>query len=114
MKEHELCGKIESFNDKEEPHQESDENLLRVIEELRDEREQLKEAMNEAINQCAASLIKQQNLEKDNQKLLKQVENLANSKLLLQNTMADQINSLRGQVQRLKEEKNDKSIKVSN
>lgn len=90
------------------------EKALLDHEELKDERDQLKEAMNEAINQCANSLVKQQSLEKENQKLLKQVENLANSKLLMQSTMADQINSLRGQVQRLKEERNENSIRVSN
>jgi chromosome segregation ATPase len=90
------------------------EKLCLDIEELRDERDQLKEAMNEAINQCATSLVKQQALEKENQKFLKQVENLSNSKLLMQTTMADQINSLRGQIQRLKEEKTDRSIKIIN
>lgn len=89
------------------------EKALLDLEELKDEKEQLKQAMNEAINQCAISLVKQQTLEKENQKLQKQVENLANSKLSMQNTLADQINSLRSQVQRLKEERNDQSIRLS-
>ena len=93
--------------------QDNYEKALLDLEEIKDEKEQLKQAMNEAINQCAISLVKQQTLEKENQKLQKQVENLANSKLSMQNTLAEQINSLRSQVQRLKEERNDQSIRLS-
>ena len=123
LRQNELESEIENYEKNNEEakenlkgakNQEENEKGLLDLEELKDERDQLKEAMNEAINQCAVSLVKQQNLEKENQKLLKQVENLANSKLLMQNTLADQINSLRGQVQRLKEEKNERSIKISN
>jgi chromosome segregation ATPase len=89
------------------------EKALLDLEELKDEKEQLKQAMNEAINECAKSLGKQQSLEKENQKLQKQVENLANSKLSMQNTLAEQINSLRSQVQRMKEERNELSIRQS-
>lgn len=89
------------------------EKALLDLEELKDEKEQLKQAMNEAINQCAISLVRQQSLEKENQKLQKQVENQANSKILMQNTLADQINSLRSQVQKLKEERNEQSIRLS-
>lgn len=89
------------------------EKALLDLEELKDEKEQLKQAMNEAINQCAISLVKQQALEKENQKLQKQVENQANSKLLMQATLADQINSLRSQVQKLKEEKAEQGLRLS-
>lgn len=123
MRQHELESELDSLRKelkrpssahKHSEIQEDYEKMMLDYEELKDERDQLKEAMNEAINQCANSLVKQQTLEKDNQRLLKQVESLANSKLLIQTTMADQINSLRGQVQRLKEERNEKSIRISN
>jgi len=108
MKVYELEN-IEKSNEKSE----TCEKALLDLEELKDEKDQLKQAMNEAINQCAISLVRQQTLEKENQKLQKQVENQANSKILMQNTLADQINSLRSQVQKLKEEKNEQSIRLS-
>lgn len=81
------------------------EKTLLDLEVLADERDQLRDAMNEAINKCASSLLKQQNLEKDHQKTLKQIDNLIASKGLLQQTMSEQVNSLRMQISNLREEK---------
>lgn len=110
-----LKMKIHDLETSEKNYEKSElyEKALLDLEELKDEKEQLKQAMNEAINQCAISLVKQQALEKENQKLQKQVENQANSKLSMQSALADQINSLRSQVQKLKEEKAEQGLRLS-
>ena len=89
----------------EEMLKEKMEKTLCDLEELVDERDQLREGMNEAINKCASTMMTQQTLERERAKLLKQVENLKNSKGLLQKTMTEQLNSLRSQFSRLKQEK---------
>lgn len=89
----------------EEMLKEKMEKTLYELEELVDERDQLREGMNEAINKCASTMMTQQTLERERTKLLKQVENLKNSKGLLQKTMTEQLNSLRSQFARQKQEK---------
>ena len=89
----------------EEMLKEKMEKTLYDLEELVDERDQLREGMNEAINKCASTMMTHQTLERERAKLLKQVENLKNSKGLLQKTMTEQLNSLRSQFSRLKQEK---------
>lgn len=81
------------------------EKSLQDLEYLTDERDQVREAMNEAINKCAQSLTKQQALEKENSKYSKQIENLISSKNLLQQTLTEQINGLTSQLDNLKHEK---------
>lgn len=81
------------------------EKALTDLEDLIEERDQLKEAMNEAINKNAASYMTQQNLEKEKGKLTHQIENLVTSKSLLQRTLTEQINALKSQLDRVMEEK---------
>jgi hypothetical protein len=51
--------------------------------------------MNEAVNKAAGMLMTQKTLEKENHALSNQVQNLINSKALLEKTMTDQIGVLK-------------------
>lgn len=81
------------------------ERALLDIEELVDERDQLREAMNDAINKCAAVMMAQQGLQSEMEKREKQVDTLIASKALLQKTMSDQVNTLKVQLDSLRKEK---------
>jgi chromosome segregation ATPase len=80
------------------------EKALLDIEELVDERDQLREAMNDAINKCAAVMMAQQGLTSEMEKREKQVDTLIASKALLQKTMSDQVNTLKVQLDSLRRE----------
>jgi len=80
------------------------EKALLDIEELVDERDQLREAMNDAINKCASVMMDQQGLQGEMEKREKQVDTLIASKALLQKTMSDQVNTLKVQVDSLRKE----------
>ena len=80
------------------------EKALLDIEELIDERDQLRESMNDAITKCAAAMMTQQTLQTEMEKREKQVDTLVASKALLQKTMSDQVNTMKVQMEALKKE----------
>eukprot|EP00743_Colponemidia_sp_Colp-15_P005207 GILK01005602.1.p1 GENE.GILK01005602.1~~GILK01005602.1.p1 ORF type:complete len:642 (-),score=144.26 GILK01005602.1:110-2035(-) len=82
------------------------ESTLREMEAMATEKDQLRMAMNDAVARCAATLVDQQGMEKEKVKMDQQIQNLSRSKTLLQRTMAEQIASVRAQLERALEDKN--------
>lgn len=69
--------------------------LREEMEQMNIEKSKLKETMNEAINKCAAYVMKEKELKQKLQEKEKQIGNLQNSKSLLQQTFTDQVFALR-------------------
>lgn len=78
------------------------EKALVDLAQVADERDALKQSMNEAIAKCADTVMDQQSTDRDNKKLQRQVETLIASKGLLQQTMSEQLSSLKNQVEDFK------------
>ena len=74
---------------------EETEYLLEEFEKVVIERNKLKEAVNEAVNKCAALMLKEKDILKEVDKRERQIENLTNSRNLLQKTLAEQNQQLK-------------------
>lgn len=75
------------------------EKALVDLAQVADERDALKQTANETIAKCADTVMAQQSTDRDNKKLQRQVETLIASKGLLQQTMSEQLSSVKNQVE---------------
>eukprot|EP00341_Mesodinium_pulex_P001336 CAMPEP_0116913658 /NCGR_PEP_ID=MMETSP0467-20121206/16833_1 /TAXON_ID=283647 /ORGANISM="Mesodinium pulex, Strain SPMC105" /LENGTH=119 /DNA_ID=CAMNT_0004589911 /DNA_START=1211 /DNA_END=1570 /DNA_ORIENTATION=+ len=80
-------------------------DLNKNIEKLEHDNSVLKAQLEEAIERAANSLNSESSLESERKSLVHQIENLKNSKKLLQRTLSEQLSSLKGQLENLKDEK---------